>query len=69
CLRLLPHRCRLNHPNRVFLFVLSIYRHIFRFPHAAAECGAVVSAVGGLQPTAPPAVVLLLLQLAVVSVG
>ena len=46
CLRLLPHRCRLNHPNRVFLFVLSIYRHIFRFPHASAECGAVVSAVG-----------------------
>ena len=46
CLRLLPHRCRLNHPNRVFLFILSIYRHIFRFPHAAAECGAVVSAVG-----------------------
>ncbi len=46
CLRLLPHRCRLNHPNRVFLFVLSIYRHIFRFPHASAECGTVVSAVG-----------------------
>lgn len=46
CLRLLPHRCRLNHSNRVFLFVLSIYRHIFRFPHASAECGAVVSAVG-----------------------
>ncbi|CWO79074.1 Uncharacterised protein [Neisseria meningitidis] len=41
CLRLLPHQCRLNHPNRVFLFVLSIYRHIFRFPHAAAEYGAV----------------------------
>ena len=46
CLRLLPHRCRLNHLNRVFLFVLSIRRHIFRFPHAAAECGSVVSAVG-----------------------
>ncbi len=46
CLWLPLHRCRLNHPNRVFLFVLSIYRHIFRFPHAAAECGAVVSAVG-----------------------
>ncbi|CWM31127.1 Uncharacterised protein [Neisseria meningitidis] len=43
CLRLLPHRCRLNHLNRFFLFVLSIRRHIFRFPHAVAECGAVAA--------------------------
>nr|CBA05662.1 hypothetical protein predicted by Glimmer/Critica [Neisseria meningitidis alpha275] len=49
---------------------MSIYRHIFRFPHAAAEYGAVaVLRRVGFSPPPPPAVVLLLLQLAVVSVG